>query len=293
MRILVTGASGNVGKGIIPRLVDAGHEVVLYDVNALPDAAPFQGLTFVQGDIQAGVGLDRAAAGCDVILHTPAWHGIHWRAKTEADFWRLNVDGTFWAFQAAQNAGIKRFVFLSSTAWYGHYDKYGFTKRVGEELCEYNRVRHGINYVSIRPNDFTPWGDDYLRYGSRLLYGGVDRDDVLDCVSSAVDWLSTPRTEAEGIVVHAVKPNIYSAESIDGWETDPAAACERVFPGSRALVEKYGIDIRRKPDLSSGDEGALKIGYAPKRHFGTFIDDLRRLDQEVGEAGVRSLTCPY
>jgi nucleoside-diphosphate-sugar epimerase len=156
MKILLTGATGNVGRGMTQRLREAGHELVLYDVNRLPDEELFRDLEFIQGDAQQGIGLDRAAQGCDLILHTPAWHGIHWGAKTEVDFWRLNVDGTFWMFQAAQAAGIKRVVFLSSQAWHGHYDKYGFTKVIGEELCEYNRRSHGISYVAIRPADFTP-----------------------------------------------------------------------------------------------------------------------------------------
>jgi len=296
MRILITGASGNIGKGLIPRLRADGHDLVLYDVSRLPDGGPFAGLPFIQGDAQAGIGLDRAALGCDLIVHTPAWHGVHWNAKTEVDFWRLNVDGTFWMFQAAQAANISRVVFLSSTAWYGHYDKYGFTKRIGEELCEYNRQRHRVRYVSVRPNDLTPWGDDFLRYGARLLQGGVDREDVLDCIMQSVQALAADLPEGsdpEGIVVHAMRPNAFTEEQIADWEADPLAACERVFPGSRALVEKYGIDIRHKPGMSGQDEGAAQIGYVPTRHFGTFLDELRRLDREGGEAAVRAVRCPY
>lgn len=295
MRVLITGAGGNIGKGIVPRLQAAGHELVLSDVNKLPDGEPFAGLPFVQCDAQIGVGLERAAAGCDLILHTPAWHGIHWQAKTEADFWRLNVDGTFWMFQAAQTANIKRVVFLSSQAWHGHYDKYGFTKRIGEELCEYNRQRHGISYVSIRPADLTPWGDDWVnRYGARLLYGGVDREDVLDSIERSISALSGDiPAEAEGIVVNAIRPNAFTSAQIADWDTDPLSACERVFPGSRPLLEKYAVNISRKPGLSDLGDGAARVGYAPKRHFGTFLDELRRLDAEGGPDSVRALRCAY
>jgi len=297
VRILLTGAGGNIGKGIVPRLLAAGHDLVLSDVNRVPDAEPFAGLPFVQCDVQAGFGLERAAQGCDLILHTPAWHGIHWRAKTEADFWRLNVDGTFWMFQAAQGAGVKRVVFLSSQAWHGHYDKYGFTKRVGEELCEYNRRAHGVRYASIRPADLTPWGDDWVnRYGARLLYGGVDREDVLDSIERSIETLArdqTEGTEPEGLIVNAVRANAFTAEQIEGWDADPLAACERVFPGSRTLIEKYAINITRKPGLSDVGEGARAVGYEPKRHFGTFLDDLRRMDAEGGPEAVRALRCPY
>ncbi len=295
MRILITGASANISRGVVPRLA-AEHEIVLHDLNPVPDTEPFSGLPFIQGDIQAGIGLDRAVQGCDLVLHTPAWHGIHWRQKTEADYWRLNVDGTFWMFQAAAAAGVKGVVFLSSMAWHGHYDKYGFTKRVGEELCEYYRRNHQIGYVAIRPHDFTPWGNDYVnRFGARLLYGGVDRQDVVECVIRAVERLARPRdesTEPAGFVVNACRANAFTAEQIEDWETDPLAACDRIFPGSRPLVEKYRIDIRRKPGIVDL-EGADRIDYVPRRHFGTFLEELRRLDEEGGPEAVAAMRCPY
>jgi hypothetical protein len=230
-----------------------------------------------------------------LILHTPAWHGIHWRDKTEADFWRLNVDGTFWMFQAAQAAGIKRVVFLSSTAWYGHYDKYGFTKRIGEELCEYNRHRHQIRYVAIRPDGFIPWRN-FIDYGVSLLYGAVDRDDVLDCIMLAIDKLTPERAdgaEPEGIAVNALRANGFTAAEIENWEADPLGTCEAIFPGSRRLIEKYKIDIRRKPGIVHLGESAATLGYAPRRHFGTFLEELSRVDAEGGEEAVYAIGCPF
>jgi nucleoside-diphosphate-sugar epimerase len=296
MKILITGASGNVGTGLIERLKAAGHELVLHDLNRLPEGEPYDGLPFAQGDAQIGEGFDRAAQGCDLIVHTPAWHGVHWRAKTEADFWRLNVDGVFWIFQAAQNAGIKRMVFLSSMAWHGHYDKYGFTKVLGEELCEYNRRNHGIRFVAIRPHDFTPWGDYVNHYGARLLHGGVDREDVLDCIEKAIEKL-TPELpegeEPEGIIVNALRANAFTDEQIAGWEADPAGTCEAIFPSSRVLIEKYHINIQGKPQVVELGEGAAQIGYVPRRHFGTFLEELGRLDAEGGQSAVRAQLCPY
>ncbi len=297
MRILLTGATSNISRAILPRLRSAGHELILHDIVPIPALEIFKGLQSVQGDIQAGVGVERAVRGCDMVIHTPAWHGIHWREKTEADFWRLNVDGAFWTFQAAAAEGVTRMVFLSSMAWHGHYDKYGFTKRVGEELCEYYRRNHGMRFVAIRPHDFTPWGSDYVnRYGARLLYGGVDREDVMDCVMAAVTTLeATPAegAEPEGIVANALRAEAYTAEQIADWEQDPIAACERVFPGSRDLIAKYGIKVERKPEVIDLGAGATMIGYAPKRHFGTFLKELRRLDAHVGQAAVMALHCLY
>lgn len=295
MRILITGASSNVGRGMIRRLRAAGHELVLSDLNKLAEQDLYAGLPFFQCDVQAGFGLERAAAGCDLILHLPAWHGMHQGQKTEVDYWRLNVDGTFWMFQAAQSAGITRVVFLSSQSWYNHYDKYGFTKRIGEELCEFNRRKHAIRYVAIRPAAFTPWGANYLNgYGARLLRGGVDREDILDCVQRSIEFLARPaQGEAEGVAFNAVRANAFTAEQVADWEANPIASCERIFPGSRRLVEKYALDIRTKPTLADPGEGAQQINWRPVRHFGTFIAELARLDAEGGEALVRAQRCPY
>lgn len=293
MRILITGAGGNVGKGIAPRLVAAGHEVVLTDLNRVAIAG-HEDLAFHQIDVQSGFGLDKAAEGCDLILHCAAWHGIHWQQKTEIDFWRLNVDGTAWAFQAAKANGIKRFVFMSSQAWHGHYDKYGFTKRVGEELCEYHRQMNGIGYIAVRPLDFTPWGNDWLnRYGARLLYGGVDREDVMLSIEASIAHLASwTEGEAPGFALDAVRPNAYTAADIADWEQDPYACCEKVFPDSREIVERFGLDIKRKPGLT-GSLGWEEVGFAPQVHFGTFLAELRTLESEHGADYVRELTCPY
>jgi nucleoside-diphosphate-sugar epimerase len=294
MRILLTGAGGNVGRGIAPRLRAAGHTLVRSDIELVADIDDHPEEIFVQCDVQVGVGLETAAQGCDLLLHTPAWHGVHSRAKTEADFWRLNVDGLFWALQAARTAGIKRLVFLSSMSWHGHYDKYGFTKRIGEELVEYHRRNHGVRNVIVRPHDFTPWGDDWLnRYGARLLYGGVDREDVLDCVEAAIWHLESERAgdaEADGVVVNAVRRNAFTDDMIGGWEADPLRCVERVFPGSRELVERHSIDIARRPSVVE-PLGADIIGYQPRHDFGTFIERLRDLDAEG--ADIAALTCHY
>jgi hypothetical protein len=295
MRILLTGAGGNIGRGLVPLLTTSGHDLVLSDLNVLPDDPAYAGIPFHQLDVQHGFGLERASEGVDLIVHTPAWHGVHWRSKTEADFWRLNVDGTFWALQAARSAGVSRFVFLSSQAWHGHYDKYGFTKRIGEELCEYHRNTNGVRYVAVRPADLTPWGDDWVnRYGARLLYGGVDREDVLHAVAASVEKLSgAAPAEPEGIILDAVRPNAFDESQIEGWDADPVGVCERIFPDSAALIDKYGIDIKRRPAVLHSHLGWEEVGYRPQRHFGTFLDELRALDESGGPAAVQAKRCPY
>ncbi len=292
MRILVTGATGNIGKGIVPLLHEDGHTLVLSDLGLLPESLKPFAESYHQLDIQMGFGLDRAAEGCDIILHLPAWHGIHWQQKTEVDFWNLNVNGTFFAFQAARANGIKKFVFLSSQAWHGHYDKYGFTKRVGEELCEYHKNQNGISYVAVRPADLTPWHSWANHYGPRLLYGGVDRGDVLQSILRSVQYLGKS-DGLEGFPVDALRPNAFTAEQIENWESDPLGVCDSIFPGYRDLIEKYSLDIARKPGLVPSLLGAETVGYQPQTHFGTFLKELREKDEAMGMEEVLKIVCDY
>jgi hypothetical protein len=57
------------------------------------------------------------------------------------------------------------------------------------------------------------------------------------------------------------------------------------------LVEKYGIDIKGRPHRTNAEENPMN--WHPKRHFGTFLEELRKKETEIGEEGIRALTCPY
>ncbi len=294
MRILMTGATGNIGKGLTPLLKELGHDLVLSDLPANPNESILLGCPYFPCDIEHGFGLESAAKDCEMIVHLPAWHGIHWREKTEIDYWKLNVEGTFWAFQTARSAGIKKFVFLSSQAWHGHYDKYGFTKRIGEELCEYNRRNHEIGYVAVRPADLTPYGDDYLnRFGAGFLYGRVHRDDVLQSIVKSVQYLESDFNETPGLVVDALRKPSFTEEQIVGWAEDPAGTADKIWPGSRELIERFDLKIQNKPHVVSSFLGWTEVGYEPAYDFGSFLDELRTKEATLGAEAVRRLTCDY
>jgi hypothetical protein len=127
-----------------------------------------------------------------------------------------------------------------------------------------------------------------------LLYGGVDREDVLNSIVCSVRHLGKEtEPEPDNLVVNALRANAFSESDLMTWEADPIGTCERLFPGSTYLVEKYGMDIKHKPHVIELGEGASTVGFEPKIHFGTFLDQLRALDSEGGEAAVRAISCGY
>jgi NAD(P)-dependent dehydrogenase (short-subunit alcohol dehydrogenase family) len=270
MRVLLTGA-GNLGTALVERLTAQGQDILVVDVRAAPLPA---GAQFVEHDLARGAPPRAALEGVDVVVHTAAWHGIHEPVRSRDDYWRLNATGTFALLEACVAAGTNRFVYLSSTAVTAP-TFYGLTKRVGEDLCKHYATTLGARCAAVRPGNFTPWHqDDWVNgYGARLLYDGVDRDDVLACTELALMWANASPS-ADWVVLDAVRSDPFTEEDVEDWEADPVAVCSRLFPGSEELIERHGIDIARRPNATRPGLQTIETGYSPRHHFGTFLAEL-------------------
>jgi nucleoside-diphosphate-sugar epimerase len=108
-RVCITGAAGFIGARIAARLRADGVEVVGVDRVADPEAG------IVAGDVAESGDWQRAAAGCDAVIHTAALVGM---PSDTSGFWEVNVRGTRHALEAAHEAGA-RFVHLSSVVTFG------------------------------------------------------------------------------------------------------------------------------------------------------------------------------
>ena len=70
MKILVTGAGGFIGVRLLHRLLNDGHDVVALVRSVRGELKiPRERLTVVKGDMNDTASLDRAVAGCDVVVH--------------------------------------------------------------------------------------------------------------------------------------------------------------------------------------------------------------------------------
>ncbi|WP_136518624.1 NAD-dependent epimerase/dehydratase family protein [Cellulomonas telluris] len=107
MRVLVTGASGLLGRAVAARVRDAGHEVRTFQRR--PSGVP--GVEDVRGSVTSGDDVARAVAGVDGVVHLAAKVSL---AGDPADFQRVNVHGTERLLGAAAPAGATRFVQVSS-----------------------------------------------------------------------------------------------------------------------------------------------------------------------------------
>jgi dihydroflavonol-4-reductase len=116
MKVLVTGATGFIGSHLCKALVSQGNTVYAFQRKNSPLSA-IEGLPIehVIGDITQPQTLHKAFTGIDVIYHTAA----HVGRRDPTQVYQITVQGTRNVLQAAELAGVKRFIHTSSVAALG------------------------------------------------------------------------------------------------------------------------------------------------------------------------------
>ena len=109
MRVLVTGATGYLGRAIVHALRARGHAPVAFARHASTSRLD---VPCIDGDVTDAHPVDAAVRDSDAVCHAAALVSI-WRRDT-SDFDRVNVEGTRLVLSAAQRHGIRRCVYTSS-----------------------------------------------------------------------------------------------------------------------------------------------------------------------------------
>ena len=165
MRIAITGASGFVGTALTDWLISRGHSVV--GLTRGGGAADPRVMTRTITGLDDSQGLRRAFDSAHVVVHLAA--RVHVMRDNAADplaeCRRVNVDGARAAHAAARDAGVRRFVLLSSVKAMGEgralpyresdppapADPYGISKLEAEQALLALAASTGIEVVIIRP----------------------------------------------------------------------------------------------------------------------------------------------
>jgi nucleoside-diphosphate-sugar epimerase len=145
--IALTGATGFVGRRVLAHCAEAGMAVrVLARRPAKLDRAPNASLDVIEGDICDVDALGRLTAGAATVIHCAGAIAAH-RPETFAS---INVEGTRALVAAARQAGVLRFIHVSSlAAREPGLSDYGLSKRLGER-----EVMDGVasdRWVIVRP----------------------------------------------------------------------------------------------------------------------------------------------
>ncbi|MFC3032554.1 NAD-dependent epimerase/dehydratase family protein [Pseudoalteromonas fenneropenaei] len=112
MHILITGSAGRVGRAIYIYLM---REHLVTGLDTTPCST-----TDIIGDIRDEQLVAKALQGVDVVVHTAALHAPHVGLVSEQAFIDINLTATLNLVKLAKQAGVKQFIFTSTTALYGH-----------------------------------------------------------------------------------------------------------------------------------------------------------------------------
>lgn len=166
MKLLVTGASGFIGRALCARFAEDGDVELVATVRAAGDSAPTAGSVRAK-ELIPETRWEDVLDSVDVVVHAAA--RVHVLREPESLAWyrRVNVDGTLNLARQAAGCGVKRFVFLSSVKVNGDNtqpgrafraedppgptDAYAVSKHEGEIGLARVAEEQGMEVVTIRP----------------------------------------------------------------------------------------------------------------------------------------------
>lgn len=197
MRILVTGGTGHLGRALVPRLIQRGHQLRV--LARRPGTSP--DVEWIAGDLASGRGLEEAVAGSDVVIHAATSSPIAQRGKLRiVDFVRsptnVDVEGTRSLLKRAERNGVSHFVHVSIVGLEETQRlPYSRVKLAAEEAVRQTRVPWSI----VRATGFY-WLLDRLcasRVKGPFLF--VPKDVRMQPVDSSdfANWLAECATSAE------------------------------------------------------------------------------------------------
>jgi nucleoside-diphosphate-sugar epimerase len=166
MKVLVTGATGFTGGHLARHLTRNGHAVaalVRPSSAKRGDVLKTDGIEVRIGDLTDAAAVSRAVDGCELVYHIAATYRE--AGQGDAEYTRINVEGTRHVLEAARAAGAKRVVHCSTGGVHGHIetppadetapfapgDVYQRTKLQGEQLAADFGRRSGMEVVVVRP----------------------------------------------------------------------------------------------------------------------------------------------
>jgi len=145
--VLVTGGAGYVGSCLVPKLLAAGHSVTVLDLFIYGDGV-FNGATedprlrCIKGDIRDQLAVRQALHGCDAVIHLACISNDP-SFELDPDLGKsINFDCFRPLVQASKDAGVKRFIYASSSSVYGIKDDDNVTEDLPlQPLTDYSRFK--------------------------------------------------------------------------------------------------------------------------------------------------------
>jgi len=310
---LVTGAAGFIGSNLVEALLGAGQRVVgldnfstghrhnLEDIRAAVGEAAWARFDFVEGDIRDQAVCARATRSVDTVLHQAALGSVPRSIEDPLRSFESNVLGFAKLIVAAQEAGVRRFVYASSSSVYGDHpalpkvehtvgrvlSPYAATKAADEVFAEGCARVYGIQCVGLRYfNVFGP------RQDPEGAYAAVIPKWIASLLRGEPVWVNGDGETSRDFcfIENVVQANLLAAIVDDlpsPHEVFNVAAGRRTTllelysAIRRALEPQTGLILPEAPSFRSFRDGDVRhsladiskaeqlLGYAPTHHVDT------------------------
>ena len=256
--------------------------------------------TTMVGSIVDRAWVKRCMTGVDAVIHAATLHKPHLATHSKQAFVDSNVTGTLNLLEEAAGAGVRAFVFTSSTSVFGRAltpppgapaawitedvvplpkNIYGVTKLAAEQLCELFHRTRGLPVIVLRTSRFFPEEDD--RRATREAYedGNVKaneflhrRADIDDVVGAHL--LALEKAPALGFgryIVSATTP--FTRDDLSDLRTDAHAAVARRVPAYVDVYARLGWKMFAQIDrVYVNDRARAQLGWSPRYDFARVID---------------------
>jgi len=299
--VLVTGGAGYVGAVLVPKLLAAGHTVTVLDLyiygdNVLKSVETHPQLIQIKGDLRHPAAVEKALAGCDAAIHLACISNDPSFELNPALGREINYDCFRPLVKAAKKAGVKRFIYASSSSVYGIKEGVSVTEDLSlEPLTDYSKYKALCEQVldEEREPGFTTL---ILRPATVCGYSPRQRLDVI------VNILCNHAVNTGKIKVFGgkqLRPNIhiddmtdlycetlqYADEQIDGkiynagFENhsvlELAEMVKRIVGHNTVELEMVPTDDNRSYHVSS-EKIARELGWRTKRTIEDAVADMVR-----------------
>jgi len=296
MKILVTGSAGHLGEALVRTLQGMKYNVVGLDIQA-------SDFTTHVGSIADRSFVKECMKGITTVLHTATLHKPHVATHSLQEFIDTNITGTLNLLQEAVAAGVKSFVFTSTTSVFGDAlvppagapaawiteevvpvpkNIYGVTKAAAEDLCALFYRNYGLPCIVLRTSRFFPEEDDHK--GMRDAYADANlkaneflfrRVEVEDAVNAHL--LAAERAQAIGFGVYIISATApFTPADLADLRKDPAAVVQRLVPAYKAVYEQRGWRMHKDIDRVYVNERARKdLGWQPRYDFAYIVERLQ------------------
>jgi UDP-glucose 4-epimerase len=313
MAIVVTGSAGHLGEAMMRVLRDAGTNAIGVDL----EPSPF---TDAVGSIADRAFVKDCLRNAHAVVHTATLHKPHIVTHSKQAFVDTNITGTLNLLEEADAAGLRAFVFTSTTSAFGRAltpppgapaawiteevvplpkNIYGITKIAAEHLCELFYQTRRLPCIILRTSRFFPEADDnrHVResYGdgnakaNEFLYRRVDVADVVSAHRLALD-----KADLIGFgryIVSATTP--FTREDLQQLGIEPAAVVRRRVPEYEDVYRRLGWSMFPRIDRVYVNERArTDLDWKPRYDFARVVESLRRgedprspLAQAIGTKG--------